>query len=105
MNYASDFGGNLIVPQGLACSTAHVAPCSGAFLKHAHQYSATEAALVRVLKSQTSNSGKTLMSIDETLQKARDRAKQMGLPYEGALTPREAFELMQQVPAAKLVDV
>ena len=45
------------------------------------------------------------MSIAETLQKARDRAKQMGLPYEGALTPREAFEVMKEVPAAKLVDV
>jgi len=45
------------------------------------------------------------MSITETLQKARERAKQMGLPYDGALTPREAHEIWQQAPAAKLVDV
>lgn len=45
------------------------------------------------------------MSMRETLQKARDRAKQMGLPYEGALTPKEAFEVMRENPEAKLVDV
>src|SRR6476661_4767059 len=45
------------------------------------------------------------MSISDTLKKARDRAKQMGLPYEGALTPSEAFEVMRENPKAKLVDV
>jgi rhodanese-related sulfurtransferase len=45
------------------------------------------------------------MSISETLQKARDRAKQMGLPYEGALTPQEAHEVIRENPQAKLVDV
>jgi rhodanese-related sulfurtransferase len=45
------------------------------------------------------------MSIADTLKKARDRAKQLGLPYDGALTPREAFEVLQENPAAKLVDV
>ena len=45
------------------------------------------------------------MSISETLKKARDRAKQMGLPYEGALTPQEAYEVMRENPEAKLVDV
>jgi rhodanese-related sulfurtransferase len=29
----------------------------------------------------------------------------MGLPYDGALTPQEAFELLRQTPRAKLVDV
>jgi len=45
------------------------------------------------------------MSIDETLKKARERAQQMGLPYEGALTPGEAQEVLSETPAAKLVDV
>jgi rhodanese-related sulfurtransferase len=45
------------------------------------------------------------MTIDDILSTARERARQMGLPYEGALTPREAYELLQQSPGAKLVDV
>jgi rhodanese-related sulfurtransferase len=44
------------------------------------------------------------MTIDETLQKARLRAKEMGLPYDGALTPKEAHEVLQQ-GGAKLIDV
>ena len=44
------------------------------------------------------------MSTEDTLQKARQRAKEMGLPYEGALTPKEAHEVVQQ-GFAKLVDV
>ena len=45
------------------------------------------------------------MSANDTLQKARERAKQMGLPYEGALTPGEAHALLRENPSAKLVDV
>ena len=45
------------------------------------------------------------MSKDEALQKARERAKEMGLPYEGALTPREAHAVWKEAPGAKLVDV
>ncbi|MGZ8196981.1 MAG: rhodanese-like domain-containing protein [Burkholderiales bacterium] len=45
------------------------------------------------------------MSLEETMTKARERAKQMGLPYEGALTPAEAYELMREDKSAKLVDV
>ena len=44
------------------------------------------------------------MSTEDTLQKARQRAKEMSLPYEGALTPKEAHDIVQQ-GAAKLVDV
>jgi len=43
--------------------------------------------------------------ISEILQTAQQRAKDMGLPYEGALLPEEAFEIMQTAPGAKLVDV
>lgn len=42
---------------------------------------------------------------NEILKKARERAKEMGLPYEGALTPKEAHDLLRDTPAAKLVDV
>ena len=45
------------------------------------------------------------MPISNSLEKARERAKQMGLPYDGALTPQEAFEMLRQTPGAKLVDV
>ena len=45
------------------------------------------------------------MSVEDTLTKARDRAKQMGLPYDGALTPAEAYEVMRGDSSAKLVDV
>jgi rhodanese-related sulfurtransferase len=45
------------------------------------------------------------MTITDILQKARDRARQLGLPYGGALTPAEAHELWQSAPGAKLVDV
>jgi rhodanese-related sulfurtransferase len=45
------------------------------------------------------------MSASDALKKARERAKEMGLPYEGALTPKEAQEVLQANPEAKLVDV
>lgn len=45
------------------------------------------------------------MTISEILKAARERGKQMGLPYAGALLPREAYEIWQQAPGAKLVDV
>lgn len=44
-------------------------------------------------------------STSEILNKARQRALQMKLPYAGALLPAEAYELTQKVPGAKVVDV
>lgn len=43
--------------------------------------------------------------IDEILQAARTRAREMDLPYDGALLPAEAQAILQQQPAARLVDV
>lgn len=43
--------------------------------------------------------------LTELLGLARERAQQMNLPYAGALTPAEAYEVWQLAPAAKLVDV
>ncbi len=43
--------------------------------------------------------------ITEILQAAQQRAKEMNLPYEGALYPDEAYEILQSAPGAKLVDV
>jgi rhodanese-related sulfurtransferase len=40
---------------------------------------------------------------NDILDKARERAREMGLSYEGALSPQEAFALQQS--GAKLVDV
>lgn len=45
------------------------------------------------------------MAIDDILKTARERARQLGLPYEGALLPREAYQLWKEAPNARLVDV
>jgi len=42
---------------------------------------------------------------DSILEAARDRARQMGLPYSGALLPQEAWQLWKSMPGAQLVDV
>lgn len=39
------------------------------------------------------------------LQEARLRAAAKQLPYSGVLTPREAWQVLQELPAARLVDV
>jgi len=43
--------------------------------------------------------------ITEILQLAQSRARELKLPYEGAVTPREAHELLQLAPGARLIDV
>lgn len=43
--------------------------------------------------------------LTDILSLAQERAKAMNLPYEGALTPREAYEVLQLAPGSKLVDV
>ncbi|HUW26587.1 MAG TPA: rhodanese-like domain-containing protein [Gallionella sp.] len=43
--------------------------------------------------------------ITAILQAAQQRAKEMNLPYEGALYPDEAYEILQAAPGARLVDV
>jgi rhodanese-related sulfurtransferase len=45
------------------------------------------------------------MAWNDVLKTARERAKQMGLPYGGALLPQEAHEVLKNAPGAKLVDV
>jgi rhodanese-related sulfurtransferase len=42
---------------------------------------------------------------EEILKLAQQRAVENNLPYAGALTPREAFEILQSNPKAILVDV
>lgn len=44
-------------------------------------------------------------SVEKFLNQAHTRAEQMGLPYAGALTPAEAYELISQDSNAVLVDV
>ena len=46
-----------------------------------------------------------MANIEEILKIARERARNMGLAYAGALTPREAFRFWQEVKGAQLVDV
>ena len=46
-----------------------------------------------------------MTEIPKILQAAQRRAQEMNLPYEGALLPDEAYQLLQSAPGAKLVDV
>lgn len=46
-----------------------------------------------------------MTSRDELLQTARQRQQQGQLPYYGALTPQEAYALLQAEPGTVLVDV
>ena len=43
--------------------------------------------------------------LTELLTLAQHRAKALNLPYAGALTPAEAYDLLRLAPGAKLVDV
>lgn len=43
--------------------------------------------------------------LTQILETAQERARTKGLPYDGALTPAEAHELLTLAPGAKLVDV
>ncbi|MBL8532920.1 MAG: rhodanese-like domain-containing protein, partial [Betaproteobacteria bacterium] len=43
--------------------------------------------------------------LTQILETAQERARTKGLPYDGALTPAEAQELLTLAPGAKLVDV
>lgn len=43
--------------------------------------------------------------LSDILALAQKRARDLGLTYEGALTPAEAYEVLQLAPGAKLVDV
>lgn len=45
------------------------------------------------------------MTVDEIFRKAAERARQFGLPYSGALTPAEAYEVWRNAPGAQLIDV
>jgi rhodanese-related sulfurtransferase len=46
-----------------------------------------------------------MSKITAILQAAQQRAKDLNLPYEGALYPAEAYEIQQSAPGTKLVDV
>lgn len=46
-----------------------------------------------------------MATLNELLRTAHERAQEMDLPYEGALTPQEAYQLLREAPSAKLVDV
>jgi len=43
--------------------------------------------------------------LSEILAQAQHRARELGLNYAGALTPQEAWQVLELAPAAKLVDV
>jgi rhodanese-related sulfurtransferase len=43
--------------------------------------------------------------LTEILAAAQARARQANLPYLGALTPQEAYQVLQLAPSARLIDV
>ena len=43
--------------------------------------------------------------ITEILDLAQSRARELKLPYEGAVTPMEAFEILRLAPGARLIDI
>ncbi|WEN41017.1 Thiosulfate sulfurtransferase GlpE [Thauera sp. GDN1] len=44
-------------------------------------------------------------TLSDLLTLAHERGENLGLPYQGALTPAEAWQVMQLAPGVKLVDV
>jgi rhodanese-related sulfurtransferase len=44
-------------------------------------------------------------TLSDLLSLAQSRARELGLPYAGALTPKEACQIWQTAPGALLVDV
>ncbi len=46
-----------------------------------------------------------MASNEDILKQARQRAREMQLPYEGALLPSEAHALLQHQPGARIIDV
>ncbi|MFT4171528.1 MAG: rhodanese-like domain-containing protein [Rhodocyclaceae bacterium] len=44
-------------------------------------------------------------TLADILTLARERARQLKLPYEGALTPQEAADVLKEAPGARVVDV
>jgi len=51
-------------------------------------------------------SGITIMGrLTEILRLAQQRARDMALAYEGALTPLETWEVLQHAPGARLIDI
>ncbi|QID18871.1 rhodanese-like domain-containing protein [Nitrogeniibacter mangrovi] len=44
-------------------------------------------------------------TLTDLLSLAKKRAEDLNLPYEGALTPAEAYQVWQLAPGARLVDV
>jgi rhodanese-related sulfurtransferase len=46
-----------------------------------------------------------MTTMSEILERAKRRAEEANLPYAGALTPEEAYEIIHKTEHAKLVDV
>ena len=61
--------------------------------------------VIYTLATLTRHLANTMGKLTELLNLARARTNELGLPYAGALTPREAYEVWQLAPGAKLVDV
>src|SRR5439155_15156859 len=74
-----------------------------------HQSSASEAVCTKLrraapfVRARPWQPGESMKPTEDILADARNRGA--GLPYAGAVTPQEAFALVQNDPKVKLVDV
>lgn len=67
--------------------------------------SGSEHYAVKVYTEIFTKKGYAMNRIDDIFARARARKDEYEMPYAGALTPREAFEVLEAMPQAKLVDV
>jgi rhodanese-related sulfurtransferase len=60
---------------------------------------------IKVMQREENKPGDAMESLEAIMQRAQNRARALGLPYRGALTPSEAFAVWQSVDGARIVDV
>jgi rhodanese-related sulfurtransferase len=85
---------------GAGGTVRHIGACT--ILVHSHQYALLWCAMHWIATPERRR-GPSMSKTEEILAQARERAP--GQPYAGAVTPAEAYELLQSDPRVKLVDV
>jgi rhodanese-related sulfurtransferase len=58
-----------------------------------------------IISKNTLIKGEVMETLSQILQKAKQRAVELNLPYAGALTPTETLAVLEHTKNAKLVDV
>lgn len=63
------------------------------------------AAVARIVDIAEVREADRVEEIDEIIERAENRSRERGIAYRGLLMPEEAWNLMQNDPLAKLVDI